>query len=53
MLEHVSVTGGQGFMDVIQLTRVFLQEQRSDFLEQLEISADSGERGRAIQNLFL
>src|ERR1022692_2134624 len=52
-LESVGVAGSMGLANFVQLTRVFIDEERGDFLEQVEIPADASERGRAIQNLFL
>src|ERR1700736_3828938 len=52
-LEGFSIASGQRVVHIIQGARIFIQEERGDFLKQIEIAADSSQRHSAIQDLVL
>jgi len=52
-LESPGVAGGQGPVNLVQSARVFVQKERGDLFEQVQVPADSSQRRSAIQDLFL
>jgi hypothetical protein len=53
VLNRPRVPGSQRLVHIMQRSRVFVQKERGDLLEEVEISAESSQRSCAIKNLFL
>jgi len=52
-LDRLGVAGGQRFVHTVQSLGIFVQEERGDLFQKVEIPANSSQRSSAIQNLFL